>query len=279
MASWTVPVCHCTSYMRIQDTLSCLDHSLFRKRTLIGQVWSSVRDVVSLVLRVGTLDPRSRWVPPLGPVGPPLAMGNSTKGNLYTYIHSILRSLWHFMNCYQMCSSLLSISPSLPTTHVYFASLLIVLLSVVCAFSSESSDENGGQIWTDIFDAFICGIQKYGCLKCIIISCILYYWILKEQYEQRERERKRQASIFFQCQKCKYFFYIPDLLACKWWAITYSFAVRMRARKCFGKCRIVARYMHMLAAWFSSTVYVATYKSPFCHKHREKKQLLGLLMQ
>ena len=33
------------------------------------------------------MDPRSPWVPPLGPVGSPVAMGNSTKGDLYTYIH------------------------------------------------------------------------------------------------------------------------------------------------------------------------------------------------
>ena len=33
------------------------------------------------------MDPRARWVPPLGPVGTPDPMGNSTKGDLYTYIH------------------------------------------------------------------------------------------------------------------------------------------------------------------------------------------------
>ena len=38
---------------------------------------------------VGILEPRARWVPPLGPVGPPLSMGNSTKGDLYTYIHTM----------------------------------------------------------------------------------------------------------------------------------------------------------------------------------------------
>ena len=32
------------------------------------------------------IGPTSRWVPPLGPVGPPLSMGTFTKGNLYTYI-------------------------------------------------------------------------------------------------------------------------------------------------------------------------------------------------
>ena len=36
---------------------------------------------------VGTLDPQSRWIPPLGPVGLPNSMGNSMKGDLYTYIH------------------------------------------------------------------------------------------------------------------------------------------------------------------------------------------------
>ena len=34
------------------------------------------------------MDPRSQWVPPLCPVGSPGSMGNSTKGDLYTYIHS-----------------------------------------------------------------------------------------------------------------------------------------------------------------------------------------------
>ena len=37
---------------------------------------------------VGILDPRSRWIPPLGQVGTPDPMGISTKSNLYTYIHS-----------------------------------------------------------------------------------------------------------------------------------------------------------------------------------------------
>ena len=41
---------------------------------------------------VGTLDPRSRWVPPQGPVGAPVAMGNSTKGSLYTNILQNLKS-------------------------------------------------------------------------------------------------------------------------------------------------------------------------------------------
>ena len=49
---------------------------------------------------VGILDPRSRWVPPLGPVGSP----DSTKGDLYTYIHTqwslltqMLSSCEHFL--------------------------------------------------------------------------------------------------------------------------------------------------------------------------------------
>ena len=44
---------------------------------------------------VGTLDPRSRWVPPLGPVGTPDPMGISTKGDLYTYIPTY-GSDWEF---------------------------------------------------------------------------------------------------------------------------------------------------------------------------------------
>ena len=37
----------------------------------------------------------AQWVPPLGPVGTPDTMGISTKGNLYTYIHTYLTSNGH----------------------------------------------------------------------------------------------------------------------------------------------------------------------------------------
>ena len=56
---------------------------------------------------VGTLDPRSRCVPPLGPVGLPVSMGNSTKGNLYTYIQfhtSFLGSLAPFSKAWKRSS-------------------------------------------------------------------------------------------------------------------------------------------------------------------------------
>ena len=42
---------------------------------------------------VETLDPQSRWVPPLGAVGSPDSMGNSIKGDLYTYVHTYLKCL------------------------------------------------------------------------------------------------------------------------------------------------------------------------------------------
>ena len=42
---------------------------------------------------VGTLVPQSRWVPPLGPVGPPNSMGTSTKGDLYTYIRRYIHTI------------------------------------------------------------------------------------------------------------------------------------------------------------------------------------------
>ena len=51
-----------------------------------------------LVPRGRILDPRARWVPRLGPVGTPDPMGISTKGYLYTYIHTYIHNQ-------PMCSS------------------------------------------------------------------------------------------------------------------------------------------------------------------------------
>ena len=57
------PVFHCTSYMRIRDTLSCLKKSCLRKHMLNAIVWSSMSDAVSMVLQGWDIGPTS----PMGP--------------------------------------------------------------------------------------------------------------------------------------------------------------------------------------------------------------------
>ena len=60
-----------------------------------------MRDAVSMVPGVEIKDPRSRWVPPLGPVGSPGFMNNSTKGDLYTYIQDTTTWLTSNLNSIQ----------------------------------------------------------------------------------------------------------------------------------------------------------------------------------